>query len=111
MWIFTKDSFLSIVHDDMNPFNLLVRARVMGDIQKAFEPDELRSRKPRKTAQADYLYRSSVPADIIASMMARQVTEIDYGNFKDAVTDPRRHGAYIEVWMAMQRLQDRLVLR
>ena len=36
MWIFFNNAFLSIVENRDNKFELLVRARVKGDIQKIF---------------------------------------------------------------------------
>jgi hypothetical protein len=54
MWLFAKHGFFSIVEHRADPRNLLVRARVKGDIEHYF-PDA----KVTQTDDADYLYRAA----------------------------------------------------
>jgi hypothetical protein len=77
---------------------LLVRARREGDIQKVF-PDA----KVIKSTDTDYLYRAVMPRKEVATAVAAQIQDIDYGNFKSSVDD--EFETYLEVWQAMAALQ------
>ncbi len=98
MWIFLSDSFLSIVHDPdpAKPRNLLVRARVKGDIERVF-PGALVKRTPER----DYLFRASIRNDVVANAIQSRISNIDYGNFKDSVDEEGRHNVYFSVWHTM----------
>ena len=100
MWIATSNSFLSIVHKDCSPDELLVRARRAGDIEKVF-PDA----KVTRTTNRDYLYRAALPRNVVKQALAAMIDKIDYPNFKDSVEDRSLHGAYVVVWHAMAGLQ------
>lgn len=100
MWICLYDCFLSIVAKDCKPSELLVRARRAGDIEKIF-PDA----KVTRYTKSDYLFRAVVlKADVITAM-SRELDDIDYPNFKDAVKDKKLHDAYLSVWLTMSDLQ------
>jgi hypothetical protein len=100
MWLFTRDSFVSIVRHATESEKLLVRARVAGDIESLW-PSATVVADP----EADYLFRAVVPEDIVADRLARAVREITYTtNFKGGVNADRHH-AYLEVWAAMLKLQ------
>jgi hypothetical protein len=101
MWIFLNDAFLSIVEDRDDKTRLLVRARVAGDIEKAF-PDATVTHTPR----ADYAYRAFVRREVVAEVIERRVGEIAYPNFKNSVRDHARHDAYMGVWSVMRRYQE-----
>lgn len=100
MWIFLKDSFLSIVAHRDRPDDLLVRARKQGDIERVF-PEAV----AQETRNADYRFRAAIPRARVAEMLAAQAHAIDYGNFKNQVRDSARHDAYFECWAAMARYQ------
>ena len=105
MWISRSDSFLSIVAlagPAADPAQLLVRARVAGDIERVF-PTATVTHAP----QHDYAYRAVVPRIQVATALAAAVHSIDYPNFKNSVLDQARHDAYLECWMAMHELQRR----
>jgi hypothetical protein len=97
-----SDCFLSIVSKDCDPDELLVRARRKGDIEKVF---------PRATVKrdttTDYLYRARIKRVDVAAAMAAEVEAINYGNFKESVTDKKLHNAYLLVWSVMASLQPR----
>src|SRR5215831_4091688 len=57
MWLFAKHGFFSIVEHRADPRNLLVRARVKGDIEHYFL-----DAKVTQTDAADYLYRAAETA-------------------------------------------------
>jgi hypothetical protein len=98
MWIFLKDSFLSIVAHRKDPEALLVRARKKGDIQRVFlEAAE------QHTPRADYPYRASVPRARVAEVLAEQARAITYDNFKKQVGEPDRQDAYINCWAILVR--------
>jgi hypothetical protein len=100
MWLFTSESFVSIVADRDNPENLLVRARV-GDHLKALFPTAV----VVETPNADYRYRATLDHKIVERVVAKQVASIGYDNFKDTVVDPDYHAACLRVWSAMHQLQ------
>ena len=99
-----NDSFLSIVEDMDNRDNLLVRARIQGDIERVFP-----GAKVTHTPDHDYYYRASLPRKEVAEVIAGRIEGIGYPNFKNTVKDPGRHSAYFEVWDIMQREGDRRV--
>jgi hypothetical protein len=100
MWVFLNDSFLSIVQHRDQPQCLMVRARIKGDIERAF-PGVTATRTP----DADYLFRAEMPRSVVSLAMADAVNQIDYGNFKNSVHERDRHEAYLEVWSTMRRFQ------
>jgi len=97
-----NDAFLSIVHKDCGPGELLVRARRPGDIEKVFG----RKTKVVRATDADYLYRAVVKRDDVEEAMEREIGRVDYGNFKSSVHDKDLHDAYLRVWTAMASLQN-----
>jgi hypothetical protein len=109
MWIFSKAGFVSIVRHKSQPGKLIVRARVREDLERfAKLLDEITGEPHaiRETPSRDYRFRTVATKQAVAQVLARQVTEIDYTNFKDAVHgDPQRDDAYMDVWSAMHRLQ------
>lgn len=104
MWLMLSNSFLSIVDkvEPPDPAQLLVRARIAGDIERVF-PDAVVTHTP----QADYAYRATLPRTAIAAALADTIDRLDYANFKNSVADPQRHDAYLDCWGAMHELQVR----
>jgi hypothetical protein len=101
MWLLLNDAFLSIVHKDCERGEVLVRARRVGDIEKVFG----RIAKVTRNTKSDYLYRAVISKDDLKAAIAREVDRITYRNFKDSVSDDKLHGAYIDVWTILSRLQ------
>ena len=101
MWLSLNKCFLSIVHKDCKPDELLVRARRKGDIEKVF-PAVI----GKRTQGTDYAYRAVVKRIDVANALRDQVMDLDYTNFKDSVRDDELHRAYSSVWSIMGRLQD-----
>ena len=100
MWVCLSDAFLSIVHKECGPDELLVRARRPGDIERVFP-----GAKVIKSPDTDYLFRTVLPRATVAEALARQVEDIRYQNFKDSVADNKLHNAYSRVWGTMANLQ------
>jgi len=101
MWIILNDAFFSIVKKDCKAYELLVRARRPGDIEKVFG----RQYKVDKVDVADYLYRAIIPTNTVVYVMETEIRRITYGNFKDSVTSNDLHDAYMKVWTAMAGVQ------
>jgi len=99
MWIFAQRGFLSIVAHEDDASALHVRARFAGDIERFF---------PRATVEVtpgcDYLYRASIDREAMAKVLADQVRQIGYRNFKGSIAEPR-HSWYFEVWLVMVQAQ------
>lgn len=114
MWIMTNQAFLSIVDPDapygggMGPQGdkLLVRARIEGDIERVFPGAAV-----KRTPERDYLFRAMIPREQVAAVIAKEVGDIGYSNFKGSVQENDRHDAYASVWGVMFRLQKALAGR
>jgi hypothetical protein len=106
MWIFTPNSFLSIVAPTPGtPAQrndcLVVRGRVKGDIELIF-PHAIVSNTPNR----DYAFRAVLPRAEVAAAVAMQVFELNYTNFKNSIKEEDRHTAAHRVWAVMNELQD-----
>lgn len=102
MWIFLNSAFLSIVDKGGNGSTLLVRARHEGDIERVFPQAAV-----ERTPQHDYRFRARIDREVVAMALAEAVKGIRYSNFKDSVGERSRHDAYMDVWSAMYRYQQR----
>lgn len=104
MWVFTNDAFLSIVRHRDEPENMMVRARLEGDIEKVFPEAEV-----LETPDADYRFRAVIPRWLVATRMAAEVGDIDYTNFKNSVAKDApgraRHDVYLQIWSVMMGAQ------
>lgn len=100
MWIFTSNAFLSIVHKDCDPDELLVRARRRGDIKRVFP-----GVKVERTPGNDYLFRARVKRDEVGRALAELADDLDYDNFKNSLRDNALHSAASCVWGIMASLQ------
>jgi hypothetical protein len=107
VWIFAKAGFLSIVQHRDQPDMLMVRARVKGDIEHFFP-----SAKVIRMEDADYLYRTILPRNTVAAVIAKTVDAINYcgahGTSFKSIVDKRRAPFYLNVWDTMAEMQDRL---
>jgi len=101
MWIFTSNSFISIVDKgDKTGLTLLVRARKAGDIEQLF-PDA----KVQEGEGTDYRFRSRINRERVAQVIADQIRSINFSNFKNTVKNYDRHKAYLGVWREMYEFQ------
>lgn len=86
MWIMTPFGFFSIVcaqdtKGGPHPTDMLVRARRLehiNAIQKYYNLPAI-----QKDGGTDYPYRITVPMHIVQDMIAKEVRDIHYTNFKD----------------------------
>ena len=100
MWVCLSKSFLSIVHKECKPDELLVRARVAGHIEAVF-PDAV----VKKSPGTDYLFRAVLPRSVVAKALADQAMGLTYDNYKNSVKNHAFHDALAAVWGIMARLQ------
>ena len=102
MWIVLNNSFLSIVKNRNDKNELLVRARVSGDIKKVFIDADV-----FEDANADYKYRSYLDRKVVANAISEELMNINYDNFKSSVSkdDNMRNTAYMNVWSALNKMQ------
>lgn len=102
MWVMLNNSFLSIVENMNNSKELLVRARVKGDIERVFNDASV-----FEDLAADYKYRAFVDRQTVQAEISKQVEGINYYNFKNSISkeERERHDAYIQVWSALHRIQ------
>ena len=82
---------------------LLVRARVKGDIERHFP-----KAKVERTEERDYLFRTTLPRYQVAHRLFVAVLDIDYEEFKSAVTDKRRQAYYFDIWDTGYSMQEEL---
>lgn len=106
MWICLKDAFLSIAADPSDPAVRVVRAQVPGHITSVFPAAEV-----IETPRADYRYRASVKADVVANALADAVAKIEYTSLREHVRDNRLYHAYRDVSAVMHRLQSLIPFR
>ena len=103
MWIFLKNSFISIVQKPEDTDGMLtVRARVKGDIERAFPDTKVKVTKGQGT---DYLYRARIPREIVAAVISNQIMDLNYPNFKGDIKNDAHHDACMAVWNVMCRHQ------
>ncbi|EGD6457267.1 hypothetical protein IAJ44_004328 [Salmonella enterica] len=100
MWLFSSQSFLSVVQHSTNPAILVVRARRPGHIEKMFPDAAVVTLDGR-----DYQFRAELPREVVAERMHQYVMEMTATNFKNSVTDKVYHDACYGVWSCMEKIQ------
>ena len=100
MWIQFNNAFLSIVENRDNKLELLVRARIKGDIEKIFPEADI-----FEDDSADYKYRAFISKAIVAEKLMLKVTEINYDNFKNSVKEIERKKVYGNIWAELRKFQ------
>ena len=108
MWLFTSNSFVSVVadRDDTQSSRLLVRARIKGDIDQLF-PDAA----VLETPLADDRYRAWIDRQAVSNAFTKQVEGLTYTNFKNSVKDKERLRPLMNVWQAMFEHQEAVLRR
>ncbi len=107
MWIFLNDGFFSIIEDEKNHNQLVVRARKKGDIERVFN---VKSKNVVKLPHRDYMYRTCLRKSKVARILTDRILEINYHNFKDSI-DKKEHdrkAAYSRVWQQHMQWQNDL---
>jgi hypothetical protein len=104
MWLMTTRGFYSAVQHRDDPDRILVRARCRRDLDAIAD---LVPGEPVLLEHADYAWRVETDRATWRAAVAVLAAEIDYPNFKSAVTDHAHHDAYMRVWSALLPLDDR----
>ena len=109
MWVMTTRGFYSVVAHREHPTKVMIRARCKRDID-ALVPliaavDE-EATEPYAVG-GDYAWRLVCSSIAWTAALTELSSEIDYPNFKSAVKDRAHHDAYMKVWSALLRLDDR----
>uniref|UniRef100_A0A832A7A7 Uncharacterized protein n=1 Tax=Desulfacinum infernum TaxID=35837 RepID=A0A832A7A7_9BACT len=114
MWIFTEDSFLSVVRHRDDPERLLVRARIREDLERFCRMAGLDNGEIHETPEADYRFRVEVPEETFINFMVQTIKFLDYDNFKNRALynpdDPpavrrSRAAAYHDIWLRLLEMQ------
>lgn len=107
MWIATKVGFFSIVRKKDEEFH--VRARVRSDLVELMELTGIES-ELFESKNADYRSRLVVDRKTVEQIGSTLFAEIDYGNFKDRVsespTQRDKSEAYGDIWATMWGIQE-----
>ena len=105
MWLFTQNSFLSVVQHRTQQHNVLVRARVKEHIIRLF-PKAVK--QIQRNDEADYRWRLLVSKQDLAEVVSAYILQnLDYDNFKDSqeADDPAWMRFLHEVWAEGLKLQ------
>ena len=102
MWVLLNNAFFSIVKNRNKKNEILVRARIKGDIEKVFPEANTFEDK-----NADYRYRALIETSIVADKISNEIFKINYDNFKNSISkdDLNRTIAYGNVWKELYKLQ------
>ena len=102
MWVLLNNAFFSIVKNRNKKNELLVRARIKGDIEQVFPEANTFEDK-----NADYRYRAFIETSIVVDKISNEIFKIDYDNFKNSISkdDFSRTIAYGNVWKELYKLQ------
>jgi len=103
MWLFTKNSFISVVQHRDQPHDVLVRARDKSHLARLFPEKQI-----QEDTEADYRYRLVVPKKEFAKVVSDYIMQnLDYDNFKAAQDsgDPAWTRFLHAVWTEGLRLQ------
>lgn len=95
MWICFNTGFISVVEDKRSINELVVRARRKDILEKLFPNNEIVQLDPKI---ADYKYRIYCSKLEMANIIADNISNIDYSNFKNSVNDYDTHELYADMW-------------
>lgn len=103
MWIAMNDAFVSIVEDRNNKNQVVVRARVAGDLEDLFPEHKS---KIIETEDSDYRFRLFLDRQFVSKVIQYRIMDIDYDNFKNSVKEKWRKDAYMGIWSVMYKVQE-----
>lgn len=103
MWIVMNDAFLSIIENEKNENQYVVRARKRQDLVNVF-PEH--SSNVIETLDSDYRYRLFLERTYVSDVIFNRINSIDYPNFKNSVKETWRKIAYTKIWRIMHNEQD-----
>ena len=107
MWLYTKDGFYSVVHDQYcKTDEVMIRARKRIDLENLSKHNI--KGEIIKIDHADYRYRMPVKRQSWSSYLSAYTENLEYSNFKNTLShkDKSRHDAYFKCWDAMYTFQN-----
>jgi hypothetical protein len=102
MWIFMPDAFVSISEHAEDSRLLMVRARILGDIERIFPEAQV-----METPLDDYRFRASLSRERVSHVIANRVMHMSYLSVSGSIEDQDRWTTYVSVLTAMQEEQQR----
>lgn len=102
MWICTTKGMVSIKQDSRMEDVLVVRARARKVLERLF-PDY---KEYVQAVGQDYPYRIFVTKELVAEIISQEILDIDYGNFKNTVSDPEYSRFLMTTWGQGLRMED-----
>lgn len=96
MWICFNNAFVSAVENTINKNYLMVRSRDRKHLENIFpnNVDEIYS-----VPKSDYAWRINVSKKEFADLVAKNIMNINYNNFKNSVEDEDLHDLYLKFWI------------
>lgn len=110
MWLITVCGFYSVVQGPLEGGNdiLLVRGRVYQDLETLRNEYMPNAGEVTANSGSDYPFAIRVKKQEFSQALQKIIDDINYSNFKEAVTDSQgysRAEIYAGVWMELYRLQ------
>ena len=107
MWVFTKNSYISVVEHRDRPNDVMIRARRRRHLVRLFPK---REKQIVKTPNADYMWRLVVSKKEMAKVLSEYILRnLTYDNFKGAQEMEPDMPEWMEflhaVWHAGYRMQ------
>ena len=112
MWLVTTFGFYSVVQKpwDRGSQTLTVRARARQDLESLRAKYLPTLGEIAEDESADYRFRAQAPREDVAKAIAEAIADIDYDNFKDAISERMgwaRERIYHDAWRAFLAIQPR----
>jgi hypothetical protein len=112
MWLVTTFGFYSVVRKpwDRDRGTLTVRARAREDLEALRAKYLPTLGEVAEDESADYRFRAQAPCEDVAKAFADAVGDIDYDNFKAAISERMgfaRERIYHDAWRAFLAIQGR----
>jgi len=88
MWIFTKHGFVDLVQHPQYPDKLMVRTQIEADMAafvRLLDEASGTAHVIEPTVDGDYRFVTAADKDVVAQVVAKLVSGIDYPKFKQAV--------------------------
>lgn len=96
MWIFLRDSFLSVVQHGDEPKLMQIRARIRGDIEHVFPEADV-----AEDEFSDYRFCAVLSRERVAHAIALRIGQVHYTSLNEEVCDTDRARAYDQCYAAM----------
>jgi hypothetical protein len=101
MWVCFNNAFVSAVQDRNNKDRLVIRARRKEHLENIFPNKEIVI-----GGSTDYNYRVFCDKNEFADLVANNIKNINYDNFKNSVEDNDLHKLYANFWYLHRAYQN-----